>query len=125
MDELQERLLEKFKTLKGITDTASDDVFSFALETAINDVLNYCHFTVDDWPAGLDNTVILMAVDVLNETSYTLNAASTDGEVKSLTEGDFAITKETKAEAFAKMMQSPSFARNYTRTLNNFRRLPR
>lgn len=125
MNELQQKLLGKLKKLKGIDDTESDDVFLFAVETAIYDVLNYCHFEVEDWPEALDNTVILMAIDNINETSFTLAADTAEGEVKSLTEGDFQISKETKAEAYQKIMQAPSFARNYRRTLNSFRRLAR
>ena len=116
MDELQARLLEKLKKLKGIADTKSDDVFSFAIETAIFDVLNYCQVGIEDWPIELDNTTILMAVDNINETSFSLSADGAEGEVKSLTEGDFSISKETKAEAYQKIMQAPSFARNYSRT---------
>ncbi|MGL9971561.1 phage head-tail connector protein [Enterococcus sp. DIV1420a] len=123
MDELKQRLLEKIKKLKGIDDTNSDDVFLFAIETAVYDVLNYCHFKVDDWPEALDSTTILMTVDLINETSYSLSAAEAENEVKSLSEGDFSITKETKAEAFQKMMSVPSFSRNYCRNLNNFRKL--
>lgn len=125
MDVLKARLLEKLNKLKGVTDTKSDDVFSFAIETAIFDVLNYCHFGIEDWPLELDNTTILMAIDNINETSFSLSADSVGGEVKSLTEGDFSISKETKAEAYQKIMQAPSFARNYSRTLNSFRRLAR
>ncbi len=125
MDAIKTRLLEKLKKLKGIADTKSDDVFSFAIETAIFDVLNYCHFPVEDWPIELDNTTILMAMDNINETSFSLSADGMEGEVKSLTEGDFSISKETKAEAYQKIMQAPSFARNYSRTLNSFRRLVR
>ncbi|EHA4031108.1 hypothetical protein JKN53_000088 [Enterococcus faecalis] len=127
MDELKKRLLEKLKKAKGIANevTSSDDVFSFAIETAIYDVLNYCHFSIEEWPTEIDNTVILMVIDLLNETSLTLNASETESEVKSLTEGDFSISKETKAEAYQKIMSAPSFSKNYKRTLNNFRRLKR
>ena len=88
-------------------------------------MLNYCHFSIEEWPKEIDNTVILMVIDLLNETSLTLNASETEGEVKSLTEGDFSISKETKAEAYQKIMSAPSFSKNYKRTLNNFRRLKR
>lgn len=125
MAELTKKLLEKLKKLKGLEDTKSDEVFSFAIETAIFDVLNYCHFGIEDWPLELDNTTILMAIDNINETSFSLSADGVGGEVKSLIEGDFSISKETKAEAYQKIMQAPSFARNYSRTLNGFRRLVR
>lgn len=121
MKELQKRILDRLKKLKGIDDEKSDDVFLFAVETAIQEILSYCHFDVDDWPVALDNTAVLMSVDLINETSFSLNAAEAEGEVKSLAEGDFSIAKETKAEAYQKMMQAPSFARHYFAILNRFR----
>lgn len=123
MKELQKRILDRLKKLKGIDDEKSDDVFLFAVETAIQEILSYCHLDVDDWPVALDNTAVLMAVDLINETSFSLNAAKSEGEVKSLSEGDFSIAKETRFEAYQKMMQAPSFARNYSKVLNRFRRL--
>lgn len=123
MKELQKRILDRLKKLKGIDDEKSDDVFLFAVETAIQEILSYCHLDVDDWPVALDNTAVLMAVDLINETSFSLNAAESEGEVKSLSEGDFSIAKETRAEAYQKMIQTPSFARNYSKVLNRFRRL--
>nr|DAZ18260.1 MAG TPA: Head Tail Connector Protein [Caudoviricetes sp.] len=123
MKELQKRIIDRLKKLKGIDDEKSDDVFLFAVETAIQEILSYCHFNVDDWPVALDNTAILMAVDLINETSFSFNAAEAEGEVKTLSEGDFSIAKETRAEAYQKMMQAPSFARNYFTILNRFRHL--
>lgn len=125
MKDLTKRLIEKMKKLKGVSDTDSDDVFLFALETAIQDVLNYCHIEIEEWPEALDNTTVLMAIDLINESSYTFNADKAEGETKSLSEGDFSISMETKAEAYQKMMQTPSFARNYARNLNSFRKLAR
>ena len=127
MEKLIKRLLDKLKKAKGINDeeNSSEDVFSFAIETVINDVLNYCHFSVEEWPEGIDYTVVLMTIDLLNETALTFNISESDGEVKSITEGDFSISKETKAEAYQKIMSAPSFSKNYKRTLNNFRRLKR
>ena len=125
MDELVNRLLVKLKQLKGIDADSSDDVFKFALETAVYDVLNYCHIELCDWVPAMDHVVLLMSVDLINETSFTFNADSSESEVKSLSEGDFSIGKETKAEAYQKMMGAPSFSRNYKRNLNAFRRLSR
>lgn len=123
MEELQNKLLEKLKELKGVDDDKSDDVFLFAIETSINDVLIYCNVGIDEWPVGLNNTVIMMAIDLINESSYSFNADASEGEVKSLTEGDFSISKETKADAYQKMMSAPTFSKNYRRKLNAFRRL--
>lgn len=122
MDALKGMLLAKLKKLKGIDDNSSDDVFSFAIETALYDVLNYCNLTEDDFPVGLHNTVVLMSIDLLNETNFSLNATK-EGEVKALTEGDFSISRETKAEAYQKMASVPSFTKNYKRNLNSFRKL--
>lgn len=127
MDELKERLVDKLKKLKGIADNELDDVFSFAIDTAIFDVLNYCHMEATDWPEALDNTAVMMAIDVVNVTNFASALQSDDagGDVRTLTEGDFSISKETKAEAYQKIMTVPSFAKNYRRNLSRFRRTAR
>ena len=122
MDALKEELLAKLKKLKGIEGAQSDDVFLFALETAIFDVLDYCNMMIENFPDALKNTVLLMAVDVINETSFSFNADAAESETKSLTEGDFSFSVETKAEAYQKMMSAQSFSRNYKRNLNKYRK---
>lgn len=122
MDALKEELLAKLKKLKGIEGVESDDVFLFALETAIFDVLDYCNMMIENFPDALKNTVLLMAVDVINETSFSFNADTAESETKSLTEGDFSFSVETKAEAYQKMMSAQSFSRNYKRNLNKYRK---
>ena len=122
MDALKEELLAKLKKLKGIEGTQSDDVFLFALETAIFDVLDYCNMMIEDFPNALKNTVLLMAVGVINETSFSFKADTAESETKSLTEGDFSFSVETKAEAYQKMMSAQSFSRNYKRNLNKYRK---
>ena len=127
MEDLKKELLKKLKLQKGIneTETSQDDVFLFALETAIFEILGYCNLDFEEWPDQLNNTAVLMAVDYLNEAAIVNTATESDGEVKSLTEGDFSISKETRAEAFQKMQQSAGFARNYSRILNRYRKLAR
>ena len=124
MDELLQNLLKKLKKLKGVSDTQSDDVFLFALETAINEIFNYCH--IDELPQRLYNTAIMMAIDAINEVQTNVGGANgIEGEVKSLTEGDFAITKATSLEVIQGLsaLRKASFVRNYSRTLNSFRKL--
>lgn len=127
MEELKKELLKKLKTQKDIdvSQTDRDDVFLFALETAIFEILSYCNLEFDEWPEMLNNTAVLMAIDYLNEAAIVNTATESDGEVKSLTEGDFSISKETRAEVFQKMQQSAGFARNYLRILNRYRKLAR
>lgn len=122
MDALKEELLAKLKKLKDIEGAESDDVFLFALETAIFDVLDHCNMMIENFPDALKNTVLLMAVDVINETSFSFNADAAESETKSLTEGDFSFSVETKAEAYQKMMSAQSFSRNYKRNLNKYRK---
>ena len=119
-----DKLLEKLKKLKGVTDTKSDDVFLFALELSVDEILNYCH--LEEFPEKLNNVAVMMAIDALNEVKANLGGTDgVEGEVKSLTEGDFAITKVTSLEVIQGLsaLRSASYIRNYTRTLNSFRKL--
>lgn len=125
MDELTNNILVLVKKVKGIEGEESDDVFSFAVTTVVHDILIYCHLELEDWPEALNHTAALMTIDVINEVTLVSDDSTLEGEVKSLTEGDFSISKETKAEAFQKIMAAPSFARNYKRLLNRFRRTAR
>lgn len=125
MDELKERLVEKLKKIKGLDSDEADEVLLFAIETAIYDVLNYCHLEIEEWLEDLDNTTILMAIDILNEANYSLNAENVEEDVKELSEGDFKISRETKSDLYKKMASVPSFSKNYRRILNRFRRLAR
>lgn len=122
MDKLSETLLEKMKKMKGIseTDKGSDDVFSFAIETAVNEILDYCH--IKTLPKRLYNTAVMMAIDIVNEAVVTANV---EGEAKDIKEGDMSITKETKLDVIKAMSALPSFTRNYTRKLNSHRQLAR
>lgn len=126
MEDLQNRLLEKLKKLKGITDEKADDVLLFALETGIYDVLHYCNLEIDEFPEALDNTTILIAIDLLREGGFLLSEEEqAEGNVKSLKEGDFSIARVTNAEVMDMMNHAPSFSRKYKRNLNHFRKLAR
>lgn len=126
MDELLQKLLVKFKKLKGIIDDdkSLDDAFLFGVETAVNEILLYCH--IDMLPTELYNVAILMAIDAFNEIQFNLGGDhGVESEVKSLTEGDFTISKTTSLEVIQGLsaLRTSSFIRNYTRTLNRFRKL--
>lgn len=124
LDDLKTELLIRLKELKVVTDNNLDDLFLFAIETAVVDILNYCNLDILEWPIGLDNTAVLMALDNYNQANVSINLDSKDGgEVKSLSEGDFSITTETKAEAYKAMATAPSMAKNYKAKLNRYRKL--
>lgn len=124
LDDLKAELLKRLKELKAVEDNSLDVLFLFAIETAVVDILNYCNLDILEWPLGLDNTAVLMALDNYNQANVSINLDSKDGgEVKSLSEGDFSITTETKAEAYKAMAAAPSMANNYKAKLNRYRKL--
>lgn len=124
LDDLKAELLKRLKELKVVEDNSLDGLFLFAIETAVVDILNYCNLDILEWPIGLDNTAVLMALDNYNQANVSINLDSKDGgEVKSLSEGDFSITTETKAEAYKAMAAAPSMAKNYKAKLNRYRKL--
>lgn len=126
MEDLTKRLLEKLKQVLGIDSDEKDLVLEFAVETAVMDVLNYCNLDIEEFPPMLDNTTVLIAQDLLREGGYLLSDEERqDGTIKSLSEGDFSIIRETEMEIMQKMISAPSFSRNYFRNLNRFRRLAR
>lgn len=124
LDDLKAELLKRLKELKVVEGNSLDGLFLFAIETAVVDILNYCNLDILEWPIGLDNTAVLMALDNYNQANVSINLDSKDGgEVKSLKEGDFSITTETKAEAYKAMAAAPSMAKNYKAKLNRYRKL--
>lgn len=125
MNDIKERLLTKYKKLYEVDDSF-DDVIDFSVETVVQDILIYCNLEEKDYPVQLDNTALLMIKDLLDETNMLLTSEEqADASIKSLTEGDFTITRETKAEAVQKMSQADSFCKKYTRYLNRFRKIAR
>lgn len=124
LNDLKAELLIRLKELKVVEDNSLDGLFLFAIETAVVDILNYCNLDILEWPLGLDNTAVLMALDNYNQANVSINLDSKDGgEVKSLSEGDFSITTETKAEVYKAMAAAPSMAKNYKAKLNRYRKL--
>ncbi|WP_368259533.1 hypothetical protein [Enterococcus sp. 2201sp1_2201st1_C11_2201SCRN_220225] len=126
MENLQSLVLKLLPKLKQLLKIPSDqvdldEVLKFSLETEILDVLNYCN--LEDLPWQLENTVVMMTKDLLEATQLLLSADEvSEGQVKSITEGDFAITKATSAEMMAAMVNVSSFSQNYEDRLNSFRK---
>ncbi|MFS1193757.1 hypothetical protein [Enterococcus lactis] len=123
LQKLIQKLLPKLKQLLKIPsdDTKTDEILNFALETEIFDALNYCN--LQELPLELENTVVMMARDLLESTQLLLSTEEmNEGRIKSITEGDFTITKSTSGELIAAMMKSPSFSQNYEDRLNSFRK---
>lgn len=121
MDELINRLLEKINKIKEGID---ENVLSFILSSAVNELLNYCHIDVEDWDERMDHTTILMAIDLYNDSMAALKPDEV-GQTKSLSEGEFSIQKETTLDVIERMQATRSFVRHYARTLNHFRKMAR
>lgn len=125
MGELKADILKRLKIIKGIDseDSDRDDVFLLAIESAIFEVLSYCHLLLNDWSDELNNTVVFMALDILHELSFTGDIENAEGGVKSITEGDFTISKETEIEAYKQINQLGSVTGSYKKVLNRYRKL--
>lgn len=115
-------LLQKLKNLYQVDQP--EEVFLFAVETAVEDILAFCNLDYLEWPRGLNNVAVRLAMDYLTGDSLTGSAeASSDGDIKTLKEGDFSITKETQSETLARMASMPSPINRYTSTLTRYRKL--
>ena len=123
MEELKQRLLTRFKALKGISDDSKDDVFLFAIESAVQAILTYCHLDILEWPSALDNTAVLMALDNYQEATSVANFETAEAEVTDMTEGDFKISTVAKSQTYARLAGQKSLSRTYKTALNRFRKL--
>ena len=108
---------ETVKILLGISDDNTDKNIQveFALNAAEEIVLNYCN--IKEIPAGLENTVVKMAVDIFRNEAY--GSAEKPQTAKSVTMGDtkteFGTVQSGNYEA--------SLLKCYKRQLNRYRRL--
>lgn len=121
-DDLKQNLLASFKSLKQDDSNDNDEIYLFAIESAKQEVLSYCH--IDYIPVGLYMTVVLMANDALEQLKLKLDAEG-DAGVTQIKEGDFSITKDSKVAVLAQLSQMKGFVTNYKSTLNRYRKLAR
>ncbi len=109
--------VKKLKVLLGM-DTGSSsekDVFvEFALETARENILNYCH--IEKIPEGLATTVIQMAADIYRERQY--GSEDMPVQVASVKVGD---TSTSFGNASAEYAQD--LFKKYRAVLNRYRRV--
>lgn len=76
--------LEKLKQLLGITSTDKDFVLQFAIDKAIDMILNYCN--IDEIPTKLNNVLLSIAMDIYRSES--LGEEEKAGVITSIKEGD-------------------------------------
>lgn len=109
--------VKKLKGLLGM-DTGSSsekDIFvEFALETAKENILNYCH--IEKIPEGLATTVIQMAADIYRDSQY--GSEEMPAQATSVKVGD---TSTSFGNASAEYSQD--LFKKYRAVLNRYRKV--
>lgn len=108
-------MLARLRILLGIAEDSEDAVLQFCLDFASQAVLSYCN--LDALPEALEWTVIAMAADKYRMEGYGKKEAPT-GAVSSLSQGDVSVSYQDAAAR-----DTCGLLKNYTATLNRFRRL--
>lgn len=107
-------LVDKLKTLLGLTDSEKDVLVEFALENAGETVKNYCH--IEEIPEGLTTTVLRMAADIYRNEQ--MGSAEVPQAVSSVSIGDTSTSFKTSGTEF-----SESIMKNYKAVLKRYRRV--
>lgn len=105
-------LLEKIKRILG--DDIDESDVEFALDNAIETVLNYCN--IEELPRGLETTVVRMAADLYRGSEF---GSSDNSAVQSIKEGD-TTTSFGSASAVDSVQTVIS---RYSAQLNRYRRV--
>lgn len=108
-------MLAKLKNLLGMTEDSEDAVLQFCLDFATQAVLAYCN--LDELPTALEWTVVALAADKYRMEGYGSKDAPV-GAVASLEQGDVSVSYQDAA-----VQDTSGLLKNYTSTLNRFRRL--
>lgn len=112
-----EQMLIRLKGLLGIDleDKSKDAFVMFALEDAKDTILNYCH--IEEIPQKLNTTIIKIALDIYRNENLGSEEES-QGTVSSTSDGSTTVSFK-KNEDYIKN----SIVKDYTKTLNKFRKL--
>ena len=115
-------MLEKLKLILGVKaeDTEKDGVLSFSLETAQDEVKNYCN--IEEIPAALENIVVRIAADMYRSEGY--GQADAPRVAQSVKRGDVSINYGS-GTATAEISGVKSFIDDYRAQLQAFRKLRR
>lgn len=108
-------MLTKLKILLGITEDSKNAVLQFCLDFAVQAAIDYCN--LDVLPAALEWTAIALAADKYRMEGYGSAEAHT-GAVSSVSQGDESISYKDAAN-----QDVSGLLKNYTVTLNRYRRL--
>lgn len=109
--------VKKLKALLGMETGSSgkEDVFvEFALETAKENILNYCH--IEKIPEGLTTTVIRMAADIYRDSQY--GSEDMPAQVSSVKIGDTSTSFSSASAEY-----SQDLFKKYGAVLRRYRRV--
>jgi len=108
-------LIHKMKLLLGITDTESDELLQYVLDTVVDMVKGYCN--ISDIPAPLEKVIVRMAVDMWRIEGYGVPGGTGNMEIKQIKRGDVTTSFEAVGA------NSDNFIKSYTQQLNEYRKL--
>ena len=99
-----------------------DKIIDFTVDKIMNDIANYCNIPIDELPNELSAVAVSMAVQAI-KVNGVLDSEST-ANIQSLSEGDTSVTFKPVSDIYVALQGLNPITDNYTRILNNFRRLP-
>lgn len=115
-------VMETVKLIKGLAGEEKDQVITFAIQKATDDIKNYCQIL--ELPPGLESTVVSMAIDILDQSeSLKSDKELADGRIESIKEGDTTVTLQSASAHYKAIASTPSFAKNYKAVLNVYRKV--
>ena len=99
-----------------------DKIIDFTVDKIMNDIANYCNIPTDELPNELSTVAVSMAVQAIKVNGI-LDSENT-ANIQSLNEGDVSVTFKPVSDIYVALQSLNPITDNYTRILNNFRRLP-
>lgn len=103
-----------------------DKIIDLLLNKAIKDVTTYTHIPVNELPAELDETIVMIAKNTIDLSGFTTPVEQmVDQNVSNLTEGDTSVSFKSDGEVMASLLGVNLITNSYYGLLNTYRRLLR
>lgn len=103
-----------------------DKIIDLLLNKAIKDVTTYTHIPVNELPAELDETIVMIAKNTIDLSGCTTPVEKKiDPNVSNLTEGDTSVSFKSDGEVMASLLGVNLITNSYYGLLNTYRRLLR
>ncbi|MGX6988569.1 hypothetical protein [Leuconostoc fallax] len=103
-----------------------DKIIDLLLNKAIKDVTTYTHIPVNELPAELDETIVMIAKNTIDLSGFTTPVEQmVNQNVSNLTEGDTSVSFKSDGEVMASLLGVNLITNSYYGLLNTYRRLLR